>query len=96
MSVAVDILSSEHVGVRELRDNLSRIVHKSKPVIVTDRGVPAKVLLPYSDMVELLEIIDEIFDRDVAKTVSMARKTIARGVRGVPVAALFKKLRKAK
>ena len=93
MSVAVELLKAEHVGIRDLRTHLSSFLKISKPVIVTDRGTPSKVLLSYSDMLELTDILDELQDRETIKAVQDGRMAITNGTKGIPVGNLFKKIR---
>lgn len=93
MSIAADLLKADHVGIRDLKENLSKILKKKNPLIVTDRGTPAHVILPYSEMLELLDIIDEIEDRDTLKTVTEGRKAVKAGAKGKPAANLFGKIR---
>ena len=96
MSIALDLLKSDHVGIREIREKLSLILKKKKPVIITERGVPVNVLLPYSDMMELLDIFEEISDKETVKTVQEGRAAIKSGEKGVPVSGLFRGLREKK
>jgi len=91
--MAIGLLKSEHVGIRKLRENISRFLRKDKPLIVTDHGSPKKIIISFSDMVELLEIIDEISDPETIKTVMKARGSIPGRSKGIPVSKLFKKIK---
>lgn len=96
MTIAADILKSEHVGIRELKVHLSEILKKGKPVIITDRGTPVDVILPYSDMIEIIDIIDELMDLETIKSVEEGREAIKKGVKGIPVSGMFKRIREKK
>ncbi len=91
MSIATSILKSPHVGIRDLKIHLSSLLKKGS-LIVTERGKPVNVILPYSDMIELLDMLDEITDPETIKTIQEGRKAISTGVKGIPVSNVFKKL----
>ena len=79
------LLGAEHVGVRELRNKLSAYVREESTVIVTKRGTPEKVMLPYEELVELLDIIDELSDPKTLEAVREGREAIDAGADGIPV-----------
>ena len=85
MGIAINLLKAPHVGIRELKEGLSAFLKKSSPVVVTDRGEPTNVILPYEDVVELLDIIEEINDPDTRSLVAEGRQAIKAGKEGVPV-----------
>jgi prevent-host-death family protein len=91
MSIATNILKAPHVGIRDLKIHLSSLLKKGS-LIVTERGKPVNVILPYSDMIELLDMLDEITDPETIKTIQEGRKAISTGVKGIPVSNVFKKL----
>lgn len=91
--MALDILKAPHVGVRDLKEKLSKYLKDERPLIVTERGTPKKVIVPYDEMIEVLEILDELSDREALQTVQEGRKAIAAGAKGVPVSKLFKRIR---
>ena len=93
MSVAVDILKANRVGVRALKEHLTaKLLHKI--LIITDRGIPVSVNLPYEDVLELMDILDELSDPEIIATIQEGRKTIREGARGVPVSNFFDRKRK--
>ncbi|MBU0694316.1 MAG: type II toxin-antitoxin system Phd/YefM family antitoxin [Candidatus Omnitrophica bacterium] len=94
MSITIDLLKSDHIGIRDFRDHLCKIFRKKeKPVIITDRGEPVKVLLPYNDMVELLEFLDELTDVNTMRNVHEGVEAIERGTKGISFSRVYKKHR---
>ena len=70
VSAVIDLLKAEHVGVRELRDHLCGFMKDPKPaIVVTERGKPVRVIVPYAKMVELLEFFDEVSDLDTMRNI---------------------------
>ncbi len=92
MSVTTDLLKANHIGIRDLKEHLSTKLLKDL-LVITDRGVPVSVNLPYSDVLELVDILDELADLETITLVAEGRKAIKSGVIGVPVSNLFDKIR---
>lgn len=93
MSIATDILKSHHIGIRDLKEHLSKLLKTNEPLVVTDRGTPINVILPYSDMLELMDILDELSDLETLKAIQEGRKAIKAGAKGIPVSNLFNEIR---
>ena len=91
MSIATTILKADHIGVRDLKAHLSVKV-MAKPLVITERGVPVSVNLPYQEVMELTDLLDELSDRDVLSAVSEGRKAINKGAKGISVAHLFNRI----
>lgn len=96
MTIENAILRAEHVGIRELREHLSERLHERGPLVVTEHGTPKKILISYEDMLELVDILEELRDPEVLEAVREGRKAIQKGVRGIPVSRLFRKLRSSR
>lgn len=92
MSIAIELLKAPHVGIRDIKEHLSKQLLKDV-LVITDRGIPVSVNLPYSDVLELADIMDEITDLETMGAVQEGRKTIREGTKGIPVAQLFKRIR---
>jgi len=58
MDIALNLLKAPHVGVREFKEKVSSFLNKRKTLVVTDHGDPASVLVPYKDMMEILDILE--------------------------------------
>jgi hypothetical protein len=96
MTMANELLKAKHVGIRELKNRISRFFKSEKPLIVTERGIPTKVILSYEEMLELLDIIDELSDSTTVALIQEGRGAIEKGTKGIPVSYLFKKIRKSR
>ncbi len=59
MSIATDLIKADHVGIRQLKGSASTKLFEHMFVITT-KGEPVSVNVPYSDIVELIDIMDEI------------------------------------
>ncbi len=93
MKIASHLLKAHHIGIRELKQQATTQFFKT-PLIITDRGVPISVNLPYSDVLELVDILDEISDKETVAAVLEGRKAIKAGAKGVPVQNLFRSFKK--
>ena len=92
MSVSTDFLKARHVGVRDFKSHLSKI-YLNRVLVITDRGNPISVNVPYEELLELVDMLDEMSDAETSKTVEEGRKAIRAGAKGVPVSEIFKKVR---
>jgi len=93
VSIATDILKSHHIGIRDLKEHLSKLLKRNEPLVVTDRGTPVNVILPYSDMLELMDILDEVSDLETLQAIQEGRKAIKAGAKGILVSKLFSKIK---
>ena len=85
MAMALDLLRAPHIGIREFKDKISSLVNRRKTLILTDHGEPSSVLIPYQDMLELIDILEEIHDPKARSLVTSGRKSVKQGVEGIPV-----------
>ena len=92
MTTATEILKAGHVGVREFKEHVSAESLK-KITVITDHGKPISVNLPYDEVLELMDILDELRDETVVKAVSEGRRSIKAGQEGIGVSKLFNKLK---
>ncbi len=92
MSIATHLLKAHRVGIRNFKEHLSTKSLR-EPLIVTDRGTPVSVNLPYSDVLELLDIVDELSDLATVSTIYEGRNAIRLGAKGIPVSRLFDRIR---
>ncbi len=92
MSIATDLLKANHIGIRNIKEHLSTRLLKDI-LVITDRGTPVSVNLPYSDVLELADIMDELTDLETVATIREGRKAIQEGAKGISVAHLFKRIK---
>jgi PHD/YefM family antitoxin component YafN of YafNO toxin-antitoxin module len=85
MDIALDLLKAKHIGVRELKEGLSAFLKKDAPLVVTEHGAPTRVIVPYDEMLELLDILEEIDDTRASSLVAEGRRALREGAKGIPV-----------
>ncbi|GAG68990.1 unnamed protein product [marine sediment metagenome] len=93
MSLATNLLKASHIGIRNFKKLLSTKL-LDELIVITNRGTPVSVNIPYSDALELIDILDELADLETISAVEEARKAIRSGVTGIPVSDLFNRIRK--
>ena len=93
MTVTTALLNAKYVGIRDLREHLSKRLKGSKVIVVTEHGTPTRVILSYQDVVELIEVLDELRDQAAIQSVQEGRKAVKAGAVGIPVGRLFNQVR---
>ncbi len=78
MTIA-QMLRAQHVGIKDLKNRLSMLFKTHKPIVATDRGRPIYLLIPYDEMVELLEMLEEAKDEEFVRMVQSGRKEYVKG-----------------
>ncbi len=79
MSLATQLLRVAPIGVKELKNTLSAVLRRGKARIVTEHNRPRHVLVPYEDMVELVELLDELADPRLLKQIAEGRESYRKG-----------------
>lgn len=79
MSLATQLLRAEPIGVKELKNNLSAVLKRNKPRVVTDHNKPRHFLIPHEDMVELVEALEELSDPRLLKRIAEGRESYRKG-----------------
>ena len=82
----------EHIGVRELRENLAKVLKSRKTYFVTDHGKPVRAVMPYEIFLELLEMLEELKDKTLIQEVAQGRKESREGG-WIPASRLKKSLK---
>lgn len=77
------LLHAKTIGVRDLRENLTKIVKNNKPYLVVKHGERKMFLVPYEDIVDLIEILEESKDAVLREEIRRARDEY-RSTGGVP------------
>lgn len=94
MTLASILLKAEHIGIRHFKARLSKFLKSRNPLIITERGVPVEVVIPYSEALEMVDLIDEATDLEALKAVQEGKNAIKRGAKGIPLTRLFKEMQK--
>ena len=79
------------VNVREAQAQLSKLIRAKSPSMVLSHGKPVSFLVPYDDMLDLVETLDDLKDKKLLDEIKRARKEYAEG-KSVPAERLFKKM----
>ena len=96
MTVGGALLNARHIGVRELKAHLSSRLKGRMPLIVTEHGEPTRVILSYRAMLEIVDILDELQDKQALLNIQEGRKAIRDGAKGTPVSELFERIKTAR
>ena len=91
MTFSATLLRAPRVGAREFRSKACSFIRTGKTYLVTEHGEPAGVFLPYADAIELADIIDELNDKDLLKTIAEGRRAIRSGSKGILLSDSLKK-----
>ncbi len=67
------------VDVREAQAQLSILIRSKTPSKILLGGKPVSVLVPYEDMLNLVEVLDELTDDKFLGEIKRARKEYAQG-----------------
>ena len=94
MSVA-GLLKAKHIGIKEIKNHLSALLKTRKPMVATDRGKPTYFFIPYNEMVEIVEILEELSDPETLQRVQEGRRAYKKGS-WISVSAAWNKLGLAK
>ncbi len=91
MSVNNLLRKAKPVNVREAQAQLSKLIKSKEPSMVLSHGKPVSFLVPYEDMLDLVETLEELKDKKLLGEIEQARKDYAQG-KAVPAERLFKKM----
>lgn len=79
------------VNVREAQARLSQLIKSKSPSMGVSHGKPVSFLVPYEEMLDLVELLDELKDRKLLEEIARARADYAKG-KSVPAERLFRKV----
>ena len=79
------------VNVREAQAKLSQLISSKMPSLVLSHGKPVSFLVPYDEMLNLLEMLEELKDQKLLKEIALARSEYAHG-KAVPAERLLGKM----
>ena len=91
MSATSLVRKAKPVNVRDAQAQLSKLIRSKSPIMVLSHGKPVSFLVPYEDMLNLVDTLDELKDKKLLEEIERAR--IEYGQRkAVPVEKLFRKM----
>ena len=91
MTTATELLRAPHIGIKKFKTGFSKRVKSHQALVLTDHGLPKKVLIDYEEMVDMIETLQDLDDSGLWKSVDESRRAIARGEKGIPVVRPLKK-----
>lgn len=91
MSSANLLRKAKPVNVREAQAQLSKLIRSKSPSMVLSHGKPVSFLVPYEDMLDLVESLDELKAQKLLREIARARADYAQG-KAVPAERLFKRM----
>ena len=91
MTVASLLRKAKPVNVREAQAKLSRLIRSKSPSMVLSHGKPVSFLIPYEDMLDLVDMLDDLKDEKLLEEIARARGEYARR-KAVPAERLFRNM----
>lgn len=91
MTTAALLRNAKPVNVREAQAKLSQLIRSKSPSMVLSHGKPVSFLVPYEEMLDLVEMLDELKDTKLLRELARARAEYA-GRKAVPAERLFRKM----
>lgn len=91
MTTAALLRKARPVNVREAQAKLSQLIRSKMPSLVLSHGKPMSFLVPYDEMLDLLEMLEELKDQKLLKELALARAEYTQG-KAVPVERLLRKM----
>lgn len=91
MTAASILRKAKPVNVREAQARLSQLIKSKSPSMVLSHGKPVSFLVPYEDMLDLLDTLQELKDTTLLQEIARARDEYASG-KEVPAERLFRKM----
>ena len=91
MGVKSLLKEAKPVNVREAQAGLSRLIRSKTASLITSHGKPVSFIVPYEEMLDLLERLDELKDQKLMNEMARARSEYVEG-KAVPAERLFKKM----
>ncbi len=91
MTTAALLRKAKPVNVREAQATLSKLISSKTPSLVLSHGKPVSFLMPYEDMLDLMEMLEELKDQKLLKEIAKSRFEYAGG-KAVPAERLLRKM----
>ena len=91
MTVASLLRKAKPVKVREAQAQLSKLFRSKSPSMVLSHGKPVSFLVPYEEILDILEALNELKDKKLLHEIERGRTEYAQG-KAVPAERLFRKM----
>jgi antitoxin (DNA-binding transcriptional repressor) of toxin-antitoxin stability system len=91
MSATNLVRNAKPVNVRDAQAQLSKLIRSKSPTMVLSHGKPVSFLVPYEDMLNLVDTLNELKDKKLLGEIERARTEYTRR-KAVPAERLFKKM----
>ena len=79
------------VNVKEAQAKISSLIKSNIPSLVISHGKPVAFLIPYEEMLEFLDMLEELKDQRLLQQIAKARLEYKQGKK-IPAENLFEKL----
>ena len=91
MTLVSLLRKAKPVNVREAQAKLSQLIKSKSPSMVVSHGKPVSFLVPYEEMLDLVEMLDELKDRKLLEEIARGRSEYTKG-KLIPAERLFRKM----
>jgi antitoxin (DNA-binding transcriptional repressor) of toxin-antitoxin stability system len=91
MTTAALLRKAKPVNVREAQARLSKLISSKMPSLVLSHGKPVSFLMPYDEMLDLVEMLEDLKDQKLLKEIAKARTEYAQG-KAIPVERMFRRM----
>lgn len=96
MTTAIDLLKAPRYGIRDFKSRLSERIKSKKAMILVDHGEPKKVIIDYNELIQILEFIEDVQDKELLQLIHEGRAAVEHGKPGISVEESFAKIRAAR
>ena len=91
MSATSLVRKAKPVNVRDAQAQLSKLIRSKTPTMVLSHGKPVSFLVPYEDMLNFVDTLDELKDKKLLREIERARIEYGQA-KAVPAGRLFRKM----
>ena len=96
MTTATQLLKAPRFGIKDFKTHLSERIKSRRAMVLLDRGEPKKVIIEYNELIEMIEWIDDLQDKELIQLLHEGRAAIDRGGPGISVKDSFAKIKAAR
>ena len=96
MTTASELLRAPRFGVKDFKTHLSERIKSRRAMVLLDRGEPKKVIIEYNELIEMIELIDDLQDKELVQLIHEGSVAARRGDPGISVKDSFAKIKAAR